>query len=189
MSEEKIRKHVEKRLKAVQDKYNFNLKLGAAQVKEAPPKVREVYEAFKELMAIAKLLKLPVPYSVLGNNTYNSNLIEETPTYVYLCQRKGTTEWKVGYSKSPQNRKQALSTGNSGTLIIRARVVGGRDFEQTLLQYLKPLKIPGRVKEWFYLTEDLAKEVVKKLPQGIEAFQGVLVTQDFTIKSLLSEKP
>lgn len=166
---------ITKRLKAIQSKYNFNPNQNAIQVRGLPAPIREAYASFKELVALAKEAGVPIPYSPSGvRKVTRAETVKPIQECVYLCQRKGTTEWKVGYSKRAHERINSLNTGNSGTLILRAKVPGGRSFEQRILRYLAPLKIPGKSREWVYLDPALAKEVIRKMRKGPDAFQGTV---------------
>ncbi len=162
------------RLKAIQAKHNFNPNLGATQVRTAPPKIRETYAAFRELVCIAKASGLEIPYSPSGAQEDTRHEVVSKSEFVYLLHRKGTNECKIGYSTDLTKRLSALNTGNGGSLAIVAQAPGGRDLEQAIHRHLEPLKIPGRHKEWFYLDDSLRKEVARKMCEGIEAFTGTL---------------
>jgi len=83
---------------------------------------------------------------------------------IYLIQRDGTHEFKLGYSKHPEKRLRELQTGNSGKLLLIKVWDGDRALEKKIHDKLrvsikdKQDKI-GRG-EWFWIDDDWLRVVL-----------------------------
>lgn len=163
-----IEKTIQSQIARLQETYNFDPSQGIGQIGKAPTKLRDAYVQFRTLVDLARQHDIEVKA--------NDGFVAKEPEQesVYLCHRKGTSEWKVGYSKSVRDRIASLTTGSAGTLTLACHVPGGRDFEQAILRYLQPLRIPGRSKEWVYLDKPTAKHVITMMKQGPQAFTGTI---------------
>ncbi len=83
---------------------------------------------------------------------------------IYLIQRDGTHEFKLGYSKHPEKRLKQLQTGNAKKLILRKVWDGDRTLEKKIHDKLrvsikdKQYKI-GRG-EWFWIDDNWLRVVL-----------------------------
>lgn len=169
----KIQSHLEKRLKAIQGRHNFNPRVGSRQVREHP-ELRQEFGAFQELLKLLEVLDLDIaiPYDPAGLDIRKTTKVEAKPVYVYFMREQGDPIWKIGYSSNLYQRKGGVQTGNSNYVGIVHKIAckdveEARSREKQLHRYFEKLKTRhhnSSVKgEWYRIRPSEVTATVKRL--------------------------
>lgn len=90
--------------------------------------------------------------------------------YVYLINKEGTEEYKIGVGVKPEKRIKTLQTGNSETLVVVNKF---KSEFSTKIETNLHKKYFGSHKrgEWFYLTNKEANDFLKLCENYERAFK------------------
>jgi len=167
--------YLQKRLDAIQKRYNFNPSRGSKQVHGDPdPKRRDAFIEFRTLLGVLKHTdcEVRVPYDPSGLDP-SGHLQSMCPKqlWVYFANIEGTTTWKVGFSNSPSRRKEEIQTHNAGVVGRMLTAPGDRQLEADVKRYLRRFKTRDRNKaqkgEWVgTIPDELVYEIWERLKVG-----------------------
>lgn len=168
--EKKLTNYINKRLKSIQSRWNFNPNSNSLQVKDDTASCKD-YGEFKCLLNIVDKFKLEVsiPYDPSGlNPKEHLHKRKQAKRYIYLAQVEGTNVWKIGCSKTPFNRVSNLQIGHDKHLILKYKFEGSFDLESKIKRKFKKFKTRDKNKnygEWFNLSETEALDIMKEYGQ------------------------
>jgi hypothetical protein len=157
-----IADRIERRLREIQRKHNFNPKLGKKQIRNRPDQQYD-YGRFVSLREMSELLDIPIPYDPSGSGQAKRYVFSASQRYVYFINQVGTSIWKIGSSFNPYARLNMIRVGNPHPLHLKYRVLGGLREEKTVQLALDEYHMRG---EWFDVDEEVIKAVVKELEHG-----------------------
>jgi hypothetical protein len=107
-------------------------------------KQKTVEELKKEGVSLVDLLNMPLPKKEPNPKKEND--------YLYIINKQGTSEYKIGRSVDPEKRMKTLQTGNSEPLILILKKLGYGKYEDNIQKILKKYNIRG---EWYDLPQKI----------------------------------
>ncbi len=161
------------RLAEIQQRWNFNPRVGAKQANGLEAKV--AFGEFRTLLRFAvKEGVSAIPFDPAGLDPLGHSVpIGPKLTFVYFAREVGSDVVKVGFSQRPYARIKEVQTGNSRPLEMIVEIQADPVVEQRILARLQGSKTRDRNKprkgEWIKLpgiTPAVVRELVASVSQG-----------------------
>jgi hypothetical protein len=167
-----LTEYINRRLKAIQRKYNFDPLVGVKQI-ATKPEISVPYGRFRELVKMAKKWDLQARILYDPTATGHAKLREfKRPTKLYFFRRCDNEDvYKIGWSTNPHLRLGSVQTGNDGPLKIAAVFPGGRALETKLKFRLRKYKTRDLNKfykgEWYNIPKNILIPFLKALKEEL----------------------